>query len=89
MEAVSSCETERCDDDRKPIFVFLEPNASSVRGRKDSFSVEPLYFLRSEQIFLVQGSHRRVRLRSVDGREHILLEHDAYINNSERETIIF
>jgi len=30
-----------------------------------------------------------VRLRSVDEREHILLEHDAYINNSKREAIIF
>jgi hypothetical protein len=51
-------------------------------------SVDPP-FSRSEQIFSVRGSHRRVRLRSVDEREHILLEHYAYINNNERETAIF
>jgi hypothetical protein len=44
MDAVSSCERERCDDYRKPILGLLEPNAGSVLGRKDSFSVEPLYF---------------------------------------------
>jgi hypothetical protein len=38
--------------------------------------------------FSMWGIHQRVRLRSVDEREHILLEHYAYINNSEHETAI-
>jgi hypothetical protein len=51
------------------------------------FSGAPVFEVRID--FLVRGSRRRVRLRSVDEREHILLEHDAYINNSKREAIIF
>jgi hypothetical protein len=58
-----------------------------ARGRKKVFSVSPCIFeVRAD--FLVQGIHRRVRLRSVDEREHILLEQYAYINNSERESAI-
>ena len=41
--------------------------------------MEPLYFLRSERIFLVQGSHQRLRSRSVDENEYIPLEADGYL----------
>jgi hypothetical protein len=79
---------EWCNDSKANIRTYLAACPASVPGRKVPFS-EPPVFLRSEQIFSVWGSHRRVRLRSVDEREHILLEHYSHINNSKRETIIF
>jgi hypothetical protein len=68
---------------------FSSQMPGSVRGRRELVVSGAPVYLRSEQIFSVRGSHRRVRLRSVYEREHILLEHDAYINNNERETAIF
>jgi hypothetical protein len=88
MGAASSWETERRDDNRKPKLGLVQPNARFCTWPKESVFSGAAVFLWSEQFFSVRGSHRRVRLRSVDEREHILLEHYAYINNSERETAI-
>jgi hypothetical protein len=75
-------------DNQRPILGLLEPNSGFCTRPEGLVVSGAPVFLRSEQIFSVRGSHRCLRLRSVDEREHILLEHFAYINDSEHETAI-
>ena len=88
MDAVNSWETERRDDNRKKYWDFRAKCQVLHVAERKCFQRSPgIFEVRPD--FLARGSHRRLRSRSVDEREHILLEHDAYINNSKPETVIF
>jgi hypothetical protein len=88
MDAVNSWETERRDDNRKKYWDFRAKCQVLHVAERKCFQRSPgIFEIRPD--FSERESHRRVRLRSVDEEEHLLLEHYAYISNNERETAIF